>query len=52
MEALVTLGVLAAFGLSTFELLSGSSHVYFDSMTVLDIISIESLQINESAFGG
>ncbi len=35
MEALVTLGVTAAFGLSTFELLSGSSRVYFDSMTVI-----------------
>lgn len=35
MEALVTLGVSAAFGLSTFELFSGGTHVYFDSMCVI-----------------
>ncbi|MBA3237542.1 MAG: cation-translocating P-type ATPase [Parachlamydiaceae bacterium] len=35
METLVTLGVAAAFGLSTFELFSGGTHVYFDSMSVI-----------------
>lgn len=35
MEALVAIGVAAATGLSTYELLQGGSHVYFDSMTVI-----------------
>lgn len=35
MEALVFLGVAAAAGLSFYELWRGSSHVYFDSMTVI-----------------
>jgi heavy metal translocating P-type ATPase len=35
MEVLVVLGLLAAFGLSTFELLKGGTKVYFDSMTVI-----------------
>lgn len=35
MEALVTIGVTAAFGLSLFELFSGGVHVYFDSMSVV-----------------
>lgn len=35
MEALVAIGVTAATALSTYELLQGGSHVYFDSMTVI-----------------
>lgn len=35
MEALVTLGVFSAFLLSTVELLSGGTQVYFDSMSVI-----------------
>lgn len=35
MEALVTLGVLSAFLLSTIELFSGGTRVYFDSMCVI-----------------
>lgn len=35
MEALVTLGVFAAFLLSTLELFSGGTQVYFDSMSVI-----------------
>jgi heavy metal translocating P-type ATPase len=35
MEALVFIGVLAATGLSIYELLQGSPYVYFDSMTVI-----------------
>lgn len=35
MEALVTTGILAATGLSIYELIQGSNHVYFDSMTVI-----------------
>lgn len=35
MEALVTLGVFAAFLLSTVELFSGGTQVYFDSMSVI-----------------
>lgn len=35
MEALVVLGVSAAFGLSLYELLQVSNQVYFDSMTVI-----------------
>jgi P-type Cu2+ transporter len=35
MEALVILGVGAAFVASTFELFSGGTHVYFDSMSVI-----------------
>lgn len=35
MEALVTLGVFAAFLLSSIELFSGGTQVYFDSMSVI-----------------
>lgn len=35
MEALVVVGVGAAFGLSFYELMQGSNLVYFDSMTVI-----------------
>lgn len=35
MEALVLMGITAAFGLSLFELLRGSHYVYFDSMSVI-----------------
>lgn len=35
MEALVTLGTLAAFGLSLYEMWLGTNNVYFDSMTVI-----------------
>lgn len=35
MEALIVIGVSAAFGLSCFELFRGSSYVYFDSMSVI-----------------
>lgn len=35
MESLVVMGVLAAFGLSLYELFRGGSHVYFDSMSVI-----------------
>lgn len=35
MEALVAIGVAAATGLSTYELLHGGSQVYFDSMSVI-----------------
>lgn len=35
MEALVTIGVLAAFFLSSIELFAGSTYVYFDSMSVI-----------------
>ena len=35
MEALVTLGVAAAFSLSLYELWRGGIHVYFDSMAVV-----------------
>ncbi|MFI5343554.1 MAG: heavy metal translocating P-type ATPase [Chlamydiales bacterium] len=35
MEALVFMGIAAAFGLSLYELLKGSLYVYFDSMTVI-----------------
>ncbi|MDP1836484.1 MAG: heavy metal translocating P-type ATPase [Chlamydiales bacterium] len=35
METLVTLGVLASFGYSTYEMLKGSLHVYFDAMSVI-----------------
>lgn len=35
METLVAIGVTAAMGVSVPELLSGGTHVYFDSMTVI-----------------
>lgn len=35
MELLVTLGVISAFGLSCYELVLGSTRVYFDSMSVI-----------------
>lgn len=35
MELLVAIGVLAAFGLSLYDLLNGGNRVYFDSMTVI-----------------
>lgn len=35
MEALVTIGVLAAFAVSLHDLVQGGSHVYFDSLTVV-----------------
>lgn len=35
METLVTLGVAASFGYSTYELLRGGTHVYFDAMAVI-----------------
>ena len=35
MEALIVIGVTAAFGLSCFELFHGSNYVYFDSMSVV-----------------
>lgn len=35
MEALVTLGITAAFSLSIYKMQNGSSEVYFDSMTVI-----------------
>ena len=35
MEALVSLGVLAAFGLSLYGLAEGKGHVYFDSMSMV-----------------
>ena len=35
MEALIVIGVSAAFGLSCFELFRGSNYVYFDSMSVI-----------------
>lgn len=35
MEALVVMGVCAAFGLSLYELILGSNLVYFDSMSVI-----------------
>lgn len=35
MEALVIMGVTTAFGLSLYELVIGSTHVYFDSLTVI-----------------
>lgn len=35
MEALVCMGVLAATGLSLYELFQGSPYVYFDSMSVI-----------------
>lgn len=35
MELLVLMGVSAAFGLSVYELWSGSLYVYFDSLTVI-----------------
>lgn len=35
MEALVVMGVSAAFGLSLYELITGGTKVYFDSMTVV-----------------
>jgi heavy metal translocating P-type ATPase len=35
METLVFIGVSAAFGLSLFQLIHGSTQVYFDSMTVI-----------------
>jgi heavy metal translocating P-type ATPase len=35
MEALVILGVLSAFSLSLYELFTGGTKVYFDSMTVI-----------------
>lgn len=35
MEALVVIGVTAGFSLSTYELLQGGTHVYYDSITVI-----------------
>lgn len=35
METLVVMGVTAAFGLSTYELFTGGTRVYYDSMTVI-----------------
>lgn len=35
MEALVTLGVGAGFGLSSYNLFTGDTHIYFDSITVI-----------------
>ncbi len=35
MEFLVCMGVLAAFGLSVYDLVNGGTKVYFDSMTVI-----------------
>ena len=35
METLVLLGVASAFGLSVYQLLQGSTHVYFDSMSAI-----------------
>lgn len=35
MELLVVLGVLSSFGVSVYELFSGTNRVYFDSMTVI-----------------
>ncbi|MFT5318544.1 MAG: heavy metal translocating P-type ATPase [Chlamydiales bacterium] len=35
METLVVIGVTTAFGLSLNELISGGTHVYFDSMSVI-----------------
>lgn len=35
METLVVLGVASAFGLSLYELMTGGTKVYFDSMTVI-----------------
>jgi heavy metal translocating P-type ATPase len=35
MEALIVIGVSAAFGLSCLELFRGSNYVYFDSMSVI-----------------
>lgn len=35
MEALVVIGVSTAFGMSIFQLLNGSSHVYFDSLSAI-----------------
>lgn len=38
MEALVVLGVSAAFGLSLFNLMQGQAHVYFDSMSMIILL--------------
>lgn len=35
METLVVIGIVTAFGLSVYNLLEGSTKVYFDSMTVI-----------------
>ncbi len=35
MEVLVTMGVTAAFSLSVYNLFTGSTHIYFDSMSVI-----------------
>lgn len=35
MEALVLMGVTAAFGLSVYEMYQGTHYIYFDSMTVI-----------------
>lgn len=40
METLVVLGVGSAFGLSTYELFTGGTKVYFDSMTVIIVFML------------
>lgn len=40
MEALVLLGVLAATGLSIYEMLRGTAYVYFDSMSVIIVFML------------
>lgn len=35
METLVSIGVVASFGYSSYEVLTGGTHVYFDAMSVI-----------------
>lgn len=49
MEALVMLGVSAAFSLSLYNLLHGSAHVYFDSMTMIIVLVLAGKVIESKA---
>jgi heavy metal translocating P-type ATPase len=49
MEALVSLGVAAATGLSLYELLQGRTTIYFDSMTVLIVFVLLGKMIESRA---
>jgi len=49
MEALVFMGVMAATGLSVYELMRGSPYVYFDSMTVIIVFVLLGKMIESKA---
>ncbi len=51
METLITAGALSAFGFSTFNLLSGSIHLYYDTASMLITLVLIGKHLERSARG-